>query len=77
MSKDITVGANYWILESGHTLRKVRLIRKSGNLCTIKFLDHGGGIRVSENRLLTDEDAEKFIDEKRLKRRKNPYEYLH
>ena len=77
MGKNIIVGEHYWILESGHILREVVVIRKSGGLCTVKFADHGGGIRISENRLMTDEDAEKFIDEERLKRRKNPYEYLH
>lgn len=71
------VGEIYWFLESGYNLRKIKVLKKSGNLCTIKFLDHGGGaIRVSENRLLTDEEALEIIEKEKAKNRKTPYDYM-
>ena len=76
--KAISIGEYYWLLESGHNLRQVKVIKKSGNLCTVKFMDYGvGGIRISENRLLTDEEAQEIIEREKAKKRKNPYDYMH
>lgn len=71
------VGEIYCFLESGYNLRKVKVLKKSGTLCTIKFLDHGGGaIRVSENKLLTDNEALEIIEKEKAKNRKTPYDYM-
>lgn len=71
------VGEIYWFLESGYNLRKVKVLKKFGTLCTIKFLDYGdGAIRVSENKLLTDDEALEIIEKEKAKNRKTPYDYM-
>ena len=75
--KNISIGENYWILESGRNLRHVKVLKKSGNLCTIKFLDNGGGIRVNESRLLSEDEAQEILEKEKVKKRKSPYDYPH
>ena len=67
----------YWIFESGNRLREVVLLKRTGNMCTIRFADRGGGIRVHISRLYTKEQANKKLEEIKEKNRKNQYDYMH
>lgn len=67
----------YWIFESGSRLREVVLLKRTGNMCTIRFVDNGGGIRVHISRLYTKEQAEKKLEEIKEINRKNQYDYMH
>ena len=67
----------YWIFESGSRLREVVLLKRTGNMCTIRFADKNGGIRVPVSRLYTKEQAEKKLEEIKEKNRKNQYDYMH
>ena len=67
----------YWIFESGSRLREVVLLKRTGKMCTIRFVDNGGWIRVHISRLYTKEQAEKKLEEIKEINRKNQYDYMH
>lgn len=61
MTQEFDVGNEAYIIESNRIIRKCTIVRKSGNLCIIRF-ENGGGIQVKGHRLfMFVEDAEKKI----------------
>jgi len=51
-----------YIVESGHIIREVKVIRVSGGMYTLRFADTGGGVKLREGRVFpTKEDAENSI----------------
>lgn len=66
----------YWILESGSRPREVVLLKRSGDMCTVRFTNTGGGIRVPASRLYTKDQIEKKLEEIRQKSKKTQYDYM-
>lgn len=55
-----------YLLESNRTIREVKILKISGELYTIRFVNGGGGIKVRESRLFSSvEEAKASI--KKLK----------
>ena len=55
-------GDTAFIVESHHFIREVKIIKCSGGMYTIKFIDSTGGIKVREHRLFSSkEEAESSI----------------
>ena len=50
-------GDSAWIVESGHFIRRVYILRISGDFVTLRFADCDGGIRVRISRLYPDKEA--------------------
>lgn len=72
------VGDMAYIIESNRIIREVKIIRCSGGIFLVKFLDTGGGIQVKRHRLFaTSEEAENSIAKPKEKKKPNPYEYWH
>lgn len=60
MSGRYKQGDKAFIVESKRFIREVEIVKFSGGLYTLRFIDSGGGIRFRENRLFaTKEEAEK------------------
>ena len=58
-------GDTAYIIESGRFVREVTVVRKSGDVYTLKFTDTGGGVKLREGRLYpSGEAAEEAIKEK-------------
>lgn len=52
------VGDIAYIVESNRIIREVKIVRCSGGIFLVKFLDTGGGIQVKRHRLFaTKEEA--------------------
>ena len=70
--KKFKTGDKCWIMEN----RKPRLVtihKLDSNFAVVKF-ENGGGIRISVNRLLTDEEIEKDMSSS-VQGNKSPYDY--
>lgn len=52
-------GDRAYIVESNLYIREVEVIKAAGGFYTIKFVDHGGGIKVRESRLYPSKEAAK------------------
>ena len=53
-------GDRVYIIESKRFIREVEVLKFSGGLYTLRFIDSGGGIKLRENRLFpTKDEAEK------------------
>lgn len=50
-------GEKAFIIESGRIIREVIVIRVVGGMCTLKFTDTGGGVRLREGRLYPSNEA--------------------
>lgn len=48
-----------YLVESKRIIRKVKILKFSGDFYTVQFIDSGGGIRVRESRLFATEDEAK------------------
>ena len=46
-----------YIIESGHFIREVKVIRVSGEMYTLKFTDTSGGVKLREGRLYPSKEA--------------------
>lgn len=57
MKPSFNPGDRAYIVESNLYLREVEVIKVAGGFCTIRFVDHGGGIKVRESRLYPSRDA--------------------
>ena len=53
------VGDTAYIVESSFMVRKAQIHNISGEFCTLRFADTGGGIRIRLNRLFPTEEAAK------------------
>ena len=51
MPNKYSPGDTAFLVESGRFIREVTILKVSGDFCTIRFSDTGGGIKVRENRL--------------------------
>lgn len=72
------VGDMAYIVESNRIIREVKIVRCSGGIFLVIFLDTGGGIQVKRHRLFaTREEAESSVAKPKEKRATNPYEYWH
>ena len=70
------VGDMAYIIESNRIIREVKIVRCSGGIFLVKFLDTGGGIQVKRHRLFaTREEAENSIAKPENKKSTNPYEH--
>lgn len=72
------IGDSAFILESNRIVREVTIIKCTGGMYLIKFVDTGGGIQVKEHRLYAArEDAEAAIPaaEKKQRNYKGHWEY--
>ena len=50
-------GQSAWIVESGHFIRRVYILRISGDFVTLRFADCDGGMRVRMSRLYPNKEA--------------------
>lgn len=57
MSASFTPGDRAYIVESNHYIREVEVVKAAAGFCTIRFTDHGGGIKVRESRLFPSKEA--------------------
>ena len=71
-----------FLIESGRFIREVKVLKYTGGLYTIRFLDGAGGMKVRENRLYaTKADAEAALPKSDSKpqttvsKRKSPWDY--
>ena len=46
-----------YIVESNLFIREVEVVKSAAGFCTIRFTDHGGGIKVRESRLFPSKEA--------------------
>lgn len=46
-----------YIVESNLHVREVEVVKAAAGFCTIRFTDHGGGIKVRESRLFPSKEA--------------------
>lgn len=62
MTPKLHKGQTVYFLQKPANIRTAKIVNISGEFCTIRFADTGGGIRIRTNRLfLTEEEAEKNI----------------
>ena len=74
------VGTTAFIVESNRLVKKVTIIKRTGNFYIVRFSDSDGAIQLRGSRLYaTRDEAEKSVPYVRenKKRYKSPYEYLH
>ena len=57
MSSKYSPGDIAYIVESNLYIRKVEVVKAAAGFCTIRFADHGGGIKVRESRLFPSKEA--------------------
>lgn len=57
MSASFNPGDVAYIVESNLFIREVEVVKSAGGFCTIRFTDHGGGIKVRESRLFPSKEA--------------------
>lgn len=57
MSASFNPGDIAYIVESNHYIREVEVVKAAAGFCTIRFTDHGGGIKVRESRLFPSKEA--------------------
>lgn len=62
-----SVGDKAYITENNMKVRRVVVIRVSGEFCTLRFLDSNGGITLRTSRLYrTKEEAETVINKGKM-----------
>ena len=70
-----------FIVESNRTVRKVVVVRVTGDFYIVKFKDNGGAIQIRGSRLFaSEEDALASLPQKEQSTRtgyRSPYEYWH
>lgn len=81
MAAAFKAGDKAYIVESNRTIRECKIVRASGNLFIIRFLD-GGGIQLPAHRLFTTKEAAedsipKVAAEKQQRKYHSPYDYWH
>lgn len=65
MTPNFCSGDIAYIVESNLHVREVEVVKAAARFCTIRFTDHGGGIKVRESRLFpTKEAAEASLPKK-------------
>ena len=57
MQSKFNPGDIAYIVESNHYIREVEVVKAAAGFCTIRFTDHGGGIKVRESRLFPSKEA--------------------
>ncbi len=57
MTTKYNPGDRAYIVESNLYIREVEVIKTAAGFCTIRFTDHGGGIKVRESRLFPSKEA--------------------
>ena len=50
-------GDTAFLVESGRFIREVKIIKQTGDFCTLRFTDSNGGIKVRESRLYPTKEA--------------------
>ena len=68
-------GDRAYIVESNHYIREVEVINVVGGFCTIRFTDHGGGIKVRESRLYPSREAAEASLPKKEMPKKSHWEF--
>jgi len=72
-----------YVIISNLIIKEVSVLKESNGVCLVKFLDTGGAIRISKNRLYS---SRKAAEERVPKRKRNvskeeallgPYAYWH
>ena len=65
MPNKYSPGDTAFLVESGRFIREVKIIKQTGDFCTLRFADSNGGIKVRESRLFpTKEAAEASLSSK-------------
>ena len=68
---DYKPGDTAYIVHSALFVREVRVLRVSGDMCTLRFTDSEGGVRLRASRLYrTKEEAEAAMEKKKEALRK-------
>ena len=63
---DYKPGDTAYIVHSALFVREVRVLRVSGDMCTLRFTDSEGGVRLRASRLhRTKEEAEAAMEKKK------------
>ncbi len=57
MTAKFNPGDIAYIVESSLYIREVEVVKAAAGFCTIRFTDHGGGIKVREYRLFPSKEA--------------------
>ena len=57
MPNKYSPGDTAFLIESGRFIREVKIIKQSGDFCTLRFIDSNGGIKVRESRLYPTKEA--------------------
>ena len=57
MSNKYSPGDTAFLIESGRFIREVKIIKQTGDFCTLRFTDSSGGIKVRETRLFPTKEA--------------------
>lgn len=57
MKSEYHVGQRVFFVQSGRVVKPSKIIKISGEFCTIKFEDTGGGIRVRQSKIFTTEEG--------------------
>lgn len=54
-------GQIVFFVQSGNIIRQAKVLNNVNGICTIKFLETGGGIRVRKEKLFVDEKQAKEV----------------
>lgn len=78
MVSRLNKGNNVYIVDNGHFLREVTIMRVTHDFFTIRYLDTGTIIRVRKNRLLfTEKEAIETIPLLVRPKKKNHWDYYY